>query len=223
MTPQEAYKKFQIEVNKNDTNANVKIPKGVFVLLFNEQKRKWIDEIIKKNEGSDHIEDISELLEPDVELTQVGSNTRKTDYTLPDRFFRRVSGYSLASKDKCTNQVLYNWFIKPKDINVLLQNENQKPSFEYRETLAILNNGKISVYKDGFEIDKTFLSYYREPLDLDIEGYTKLDGSPSANVTVDLNDDNMETIINLTAAEAVRNTEAVEQLQLALQRLQPQP
>lgn len=221
MTLQELYKKFQLQINKNDTNTNVKISKGVFVLLFNEQKRKWLYDVISKNESSDYIESIEELLEADVKLGKGTETAIKADFILPENFYRRVSSYSLASREDCKNVVLYNWIVKPKDLNVLLQNDNTKPSFDYREALALINNGKLSVYKDGFVVDEAYLTYYREPVDIDMEGYTRLDGTPSTDIQTDLSDTNAEEVVNLTAAEAVRNSESVEQLQLALQRLAP--
>lgn len=218
MTPQEAYKKFLLKVNKNDTNANVKVPKSQFVLLFNEEKRKFMDEVSSRQENSDYIEDIEELLELDKELIKVSEQTNKTNFTLPPRFYKRVGGYSVATKGSCKNITLTNWFIKPKDKDVLAGNSNQSPSFEYRETLALLNSGKVSVYKDGFTINKAYLSYYREPLDINIAGYKQLDGQPSVNAATDLSDRNIDLIIDRAATEAVRNYQSTEQLQLALQR-----
>jgi hypothetical protein len=220
MTPQEAYKRFLLKVNKNDTNGNVKVPKGQFILLFNEQKRKWQEKTIRTNEDSDYIEGIEELLELDKELSKVAEHNNRDDFALPTNFYRRATSYSLASKDECSKQMLINWFIKPKDRDVLLQNSDQSPSFEYRETLAIVNSGKLSVFKDGFTVDRVLLSYYREPIDMDIEGYNHVDGTVSTNIQTDLSDMNIEEVLDLTATEAIRNYESTQQLQIALQRQQ---
>lgn len=222
LTPIEIYNKFQLKVNKNDTNGNVKIPKGKFVEIFNEQKRNWLDEKAKVKESSDYIEDLEFLLETDIPLKKLTSSTLKDDFALPQNFFKRVSGYSLASRGVCKNVVLYNWFIKPKDVSVVLQNSNQHPSFDYQETVALINNSKVSVYKTDFNIDEMYLSYYREPLDIDIEGYIKADGSASTNIQIDLDKKSIEEIINLAALEAVRNTESIEQTNLAQSRVMEQ-
>lgn len=220
MSPLEAYKKFLLKVNKNDTNGNIKVPKSQFVLLFNEQKRKFLDDELFQNESSDVIEGLEEVLVVEQELEKISDSTLKTDFKLPDDFYKRVSTYVLASSGDCKNQVLYAWAIKPKDINVYLQNENLKPSFDYRETVVVLNSGKVSVYKDGFTIDNLYLAYYREPKDLDIEGYTHIDGTPSQNVETGLSTSTMELIIDRTATEALRNYENLEHLQIAIQREQ---
>jgi len=220
LTPIEIYKKFLLKVNKNDTNANIKVPISQFVFLFNGEKRRWLDDVTKTKESSDYIEDIEFLLEVDVPLTRVTTTATRDDFAGPSNYFKRVSSYCLASKDKCKNVLLYNWYIKAKNLNVLLQNENQKPSFEYGETLALMNNDKVSIYKDGFSVNKVFFTYYREPADLDIAGYRKIDGSLSTNVQIDLDDISIEEIIDRTVVEALRNYESTEQVQLALQRQQ---
>jgi len=220
MSPIEIYKKFLLKVNKNDTNGNIKVPKSQFVLLFNEQKRKFIDDELSNNESSDLIEDLEELLISDEQLEKIEDYTLKTDFKLPINFSKRVSSYVLASSGDCTNQVLYAWAIKPKDINVYLQNENLKPSFDYRETVVVLNNGKVSVYKDGFTVDELYLTYYQEPKDIDIEGYIHIDGTPSTNIETNLSNSNIELILDRTAMEALRNYENLEHLQIAMQREQ---
>lgn len=221
LTPIEIYNKFQLEINKNSTNANVKISKGKFVILFNEQKRNWLDEKSKLKENSDYIEDLGILLETDVLLEKIATSTRKDDFALPANFFKRVGGYALASQGKCKSVVMYIWFKKPKDINVLLQNNNQNPSFDYQETIGLINN-KVSVYKTDFEIEEVYLNYYREPVDLDIAGYQKVDGTMSTDVQIDLDKKSIEEIINLTALAAVRNNESVEQTNLAQSRVMEQ-
>lgn len=220
MSPIEAYKLLLSKVNKNDTNTNVKVPKSIFILLFNEQKRKWLDKYIKDLESSDGIEDVEEILVLDQKLEFITDSSFKTDFKQPEDFMKRVSGFVEASKDDCKNIALVGWFVKPKDLNVLLQNQHHKPSFEYQETLGIINNGKVSFYKDNFTINNAYLTYYREPKDLDIQGYKKLDGSLSINQETGLSKINMEKIIDAVALEVVRNYESPEQFQLALQRKQ---
>lgn len=220
MKPIEVYKKILLKVNKNDSNSNINVPKSEVVLIFNEEKRGWLDDKVKNKQSSDYIEDLEFLLELNVKLEKKSSSKFKEEFTLPSNFFRRASSYSLASKGKCKNVVVYNWFTKPKDINVLLQNDNQNPSFEYQETLVVLNNNLLSVYKDDFNIDEVYLDYYREPKDLDIKGYTHIDGTLSEDIEVDLDNFNTEEIINRTATELLRNYESAEQTQMALQRQQ---
>lgn len=220
ISPQEIYKKFLLKINKNDTNRNIKVPKSQFVILFNEQKRKYFDDELKRNESSDYIEDFEELLEVDTKLTKVSEDSLKVNFKLPNNFLKRVGSYSLASKGDCKNQVLVNWYYKPKDINVLLPNENYNPSFEYRETMAMINKDVLSIYRTDFSIDDVYFTYYREPIDLDIAGYKHIDGTDSIDQTLDLSTFLIEYIIDRVVVEATRNYESPEQYQLAMQRQQ---
>lgn len=220
MTPEEIYTKLLFKVNKNDTNANIKIPKGVFVILFNEQKRKYLDQELAEDESSDQIESFNEILSKPTRLIKIEELKNYDNFALPEDFLKRVSSYSLATKDTCKDNVLVNWFAKPKDINVLLQNSNQRPSFEYQETLALVNNDSITVYKDGFSINNVYLTYYKDPPDLDIEGYIHTNNTPSTNVETTLSDLNIDKILDRTVVEISNNYQNIEQLQMALQRQQ---
>lgn len=218
MTSQEIYKRFLLKVNKNDTNANIKIPKSQFVLLFNEQKDQWSSDVIKLNENSDYIEEIQELLELDFKLEKTNSSLKKDDFKLPQNFLKRSTAYAVTSKEKCKSNPMVIWFIKPKNLDVYLQNSNLSPSFEYQETIAIINSKLVSIFKTDFNIDEVYLSYYRQALNIDIAGYTKIDGTPSSDIQTDLLDENIIIVLNRTAAEALRNYENTEQLQVAATR-----
>ena len=220
LSPEDIYYKLNSKVNKNDTNSNVKVSKSIFVMVFNEQKRKYLDQEIKEDESSDGIENFNEILSKPTLLTKVGEDTIRDDFKLPIDFFKRVSSYSLASKGGCTGNVLVNWFVKPKDINVLLQNSHTSPSFEYQETLALVNDGNVSVYKDGFALDKVYLTYYKDPPDIDIEGYIKAEGVHSTSIPTTLSDLNIDKILDRAVVEITNNYQSIEQYQLAVQRQQ---
>lgn len=209
-----------LKVNKNDTNTNVNVSKGVFVILFNEQKRKFLSDILDKDESTDKIEDLSELLILDEEISKSKDYLAKTEFILPQNFLKRTHAYATCTKDDCKDIPLVVWFKKPKDINTLLQNSNQNPSFEYQETIGIINNGKVSVYKTDFDVNKLYLSYYFEPTDIDIEGYINLDGTESKNVETELAVHNIEKIIDRTVVEVAQNYEDVARMQMAFQRQQ---
>lgn len=220
MLPIDIYKSFELKVNKNSTNTNIQVPLGVFVTIWNEQKRQWLDDKAKLKESSNYIEDIEELLELDINLKVVKSYSDKSIFELPENYFRRVTSYSLANKGNCKNKKIYNKIVKPKDRDSYLQNSDFSPSFEWEQTISVLNNDKLTVYKDDFEIKNVYLSYYREPKDLDIEGWVKLDGTPSTNILPDLSKFNIEEITNRAVLEVLSNYESAEQYQLAAQRIQ---
>lgn len=218
--PKTLYKEFLLKINKNDTNTNVKVSKAVFVIIFNAQQRKYITDKINKDESSAEIEDISELLVLEKELTKDKDYTLKSDFILPVNFAKRVGAYTLCSKDDCKNHIVVVWFAKPLNKDVLLQNSNESPSFEYQETIGIINSGKVSVYKSDFSVDKAYLSYYFFPTDIDIEGYTDILGEQSKNISTEISRDNADKVIDRCVVEVAQNYEDVQKMQMALQRQQ---
>ena len=218
MTVQEIYKRFLIKINKNDTNSNINVPKGIFVLIFNEQIPIWIKNKIDKEINNSEKNYISELLEIDKELDVKEVKSKFTEFTLPKNLFDIQSSYSICKKGNCSGRIVYNFDFKQRDKNVLFQSENQDPSFEYQETLYNIKNGALLVYTDNFEIEKQVISYYRLPKKIDIAGYTKFDGAASQNIDSDLEDINIMEILDLCALEAVTNFESTEGFQLQKQR-----
>lgn len=222
MTSKEVYKRLLLKVNKNDTNTNVKINKGDFVLIFNEQARSWLSETIEADSKNSKKNDIGLLLIYDVPLIKVSDYKDYSSFSLPDDFFDYQSSYSIASKGVCKGRKLLNWDFKAKNKNVLDQDMNRKPSFEYEETLINVSSGQFLVFADGFSIDEQFITYYKQPADIDIEGYFKLDGTPSQNIDPLLYDGYVDEIINKCAVEIIGNYEDIEHYQIAQQRVKQQ-
>lgn len=215
MIPLEVYKDFLLRINKNDINKNISVPRGEFVLLFNEQRLLWLDIAIENNESSDKIDDISELYEPDKELVRIVDKDFSSEFSLPINYFDKASVYCLASKDECKDVVMVAWNFKPKNKNFNIQNSNEDPSFEYQETKFSVASNKLILYKTDFNIDKVYLSYYREPIALDIEGYKHLDGTISTNVQTDLIDINIHKVLDKCAAVVLGRYQNTEGFQIA--------
>lgn len=219
MTALEAYKNFLLKINKNDTNRNVRIGKGTFVLMYNEQADIWLANKLDRDNDSSEKNDISELLIHDEELTLFKQNTSFDEFSTPLDLFEYESSYSIACKGRCKERKLYNWDFKTKNKNVLFQDENNNPSFEYEQTLVNLSGDKLLVFKTDFSIDKQYLTYYRRPRQIDIEGYTKVNGQPSKNVDPDISDKSVNEIINRCSIEVIRSYENPEGFALAKDRL----
>lgn len=204
MTSLEAYKRFLININKNDSNRNINIPKGQFVLIYNDQALVWEEDKIKNNLGTDRIDDISELLVLDQKLDKIGNEDKFSTFKLPEDFFEYSSSYSLASKEGCSNSVVYNWNSKNKNKNNLLINSNDDPSFEYQETFLTQNSNSLNIYKTDFEIDDVYLDYYRTPVKIDISGYTKVDGESSSEINPDISDKLVNEILEYCKKEVIK-------------------
>jgi hypothetical protein len=218
MTSIEAYKRFLLKINKNDSNTEVSIPVGEFVLIFNEQAKKWLLYKLNSKESSDDIDDLQDLLLHDVVLNKVKTENTHTDFSLPNNFFSYSSSFSIVKGDGCV-QRLKNIRVKPKNIEIYLDDEDFKPSIEWKQTILTLSSNYIQVYTNNFSVDSVYLSYYKEPNEIDIEGYIKVDGSNSKNIDSEISDIFVNEIINRCAVEVIRSYQSPEGYSLAEDRI----
>lgn len=200
MTSVAAYKKFLIDINKNDTNTNIKINKGEFVLVFNRNLLRWLRNKIDNSNNSSKKNEIELLLIYDYKLTKLKDSENFSEFSLPDDFFDIETSYSIAKKGICERRLI-NWDFKSRNRNSLEQNENQNPSFEYEETLFNISNNKFLTFKTDFDIVQQFITYYRQPEFIDIKGYTTLEGKPSKNIDPTLYDIYVDEIIDMCVLE----------------------
>lgn len=218
MTSEELYYEFHLLVNKNNTQNNINIEKPHFVQLYNREYSKWLYEVLNNKNKDDSVNDLQELLITDVELKLSELKENLNIYLLPDDFFNYSESKITATKDKCT-KLIYVYNIHPKEINVYLQDEFSKPSFEWEETISSISNNKLYIYKNLFEIEKCQLSYYRDVDNIDLEGYIRLDGKYSVNKDITLSDVYKRQILDRVAKEVNREFEDVNKFQLSQERL----
>lgn len=216
----EAYKRLLLKINKNDTNADIDISKGEFVLLYNEQKDRWLKEKISAHQSNDGVEDLLEIQVKHKELDLYSVENEYGIFSLPENFFSYLSSYSYCSDAVCSGVVVRHFPFKPRNENMLLENTNTQPSLDFEETVVDLSDNKLFVYRKDFSVDKTFLNYYRAVGKIDIEGYRHLDGTPSVNIDPDLIDVYVDEILNRCATEIIRRYENPDGFQLAKDRTQ---
>lgn len=219
MQSAEAYKRFLLKINKNDTNTDIDISKGEFVLLYNEQKDVWLKKMIEAKETNFSAFDLERLQVKHKELSLATSTEMYSTFSLPDNFFDYISSYSRCSSSGCKDVVVAHYPFKPKNENMLLKDANNEPSLDYEETIVDLSDSKLFVYKKDFSVDSTYLNYYRKVGAIDIAGYRKLDGTPSENIDPDIDDIDVDEILNRCAKEVIRRYENPEGFQLAQERI----
>lgn len=219
MTSAEAYYNFLLKVNRNDSNSNINVPKGQFIVLYNEQLAKWMYEKLPKKLSTDELDKLNDLLEDEIELPKISSGRGYVYFQVPLNYYKFSSSYSIAKRDDC-ERILTNWNLKSPDIRVALNDENNNPSFDFEETPIFITNDRAKVYVSDFTVENVFLSYYRTPSPIDIEGYIKVDGTISENIDPDISDGNVNEIISRCAAEVMRNNQNPEGLQMQKDRIQ---
>lgn len=220
MNVNEIYKSYLIKINTNDTNKNIKVNEGVFVKVFNEQSKVWLQNEIKEDSSDFSKNRVSDLLVFDSSLKINKLTTNYTEFVLPEDYFDYTSSYSIADKGECKNRVLLNWDFKVKNRNSLFQNSNFSPSFDYEETLVNISRNNLLVFVDGFSVTATYLTYYSTPVEIEIAGYIKENGETTTkNIGTNLSDTFINEIINMSVIETIRVFGNPDGFELAKDRL----
>lgn len=217
--PEEIYLKLLFKVNKGNSGGNIAIDKPRFVLLFNECKNRWVERHLK-DKDSILIDSLWEVIKP-AELLNPTNSKFYTEFSLPDDFYEFIGGNCEAKKLNC-RRTIFMREVKNQNKNILLFDVNQAPSFEYEWTFCSIQNGQIRIYISDFDVLKTNIEYYKVIPDIDIVGYTKMDGSASTSIGIDISVQYVDQIINLAAEEYMRDFNNPEQLALAKDRTNSQ-
>jgi hypothetical protein len=75
------------------------------------------------------------------------------------------------------------------------------------------------VFVDDFKINKLFLTYYRYPNKINVEGIVELDGSISSNQDPEWDDRTMDRIISVAVKELNINNDNLQKAQIDMQRI----
>ena len=194
MTVLDAYTYVQDGLNKLSTNSGENIPKNNFVRAFNAVQYQWVEDRVKLNElNKIRIDEIQQLVSNSV-LEAPSKKTQYYEFTLPQNYYHYIRSYT--DLNGCS---LDNWLVKEGDINVLLSDEFWKPSKEWGETICTLGQDKLKVYYDDFSIKRINLTYFRYPIEINMEdGYPDVNGSPTVNVDPEFKGSSLIEILNLT-------------------------
>lgn len=213
MNINETYLKFLNKVNKNFINDNISVDKGRFVITFNEAQNKYTSLTIKENNTSS-IRNIQFLKVKNEELSKSSSNEDFDSFSLPLNFFRFVNVRAQAEKDSCKDYFDILFEAKGENIHELYNDENNEPSFDYRESFYTFGSGSIDVYKKDFDVTDVFLTYYRFPRPVDIAGYYKIDNTVSQDVNSEFDDDIVDKILDICVKDFNVNSDNLERYQI---------
>lgn len=218
MKIEEAYIRFVDIVNRNMTNNNVNVDKIRFIFLFNSASIKYLSWILEKR-NEDDIRQAAPFLILDSNLNVSDKQFQFDKYSLPKDYFDLSNVSVFATKGNCINQKLFTFEVKSDNTEELLSDENNKPSFEYRETFYLTASDKLIVYKDNFNIESVELAYYRYPKKVDIEGYFKEDGSASVSIDPEFDNRAIEKILLIMAKDFTATNGDVNGFQINTTRL----
>lgn len=199
---------------QNLANGGIKLDRGRFVYLFNEAQDRLVRYYINRKDD-ETVKAIQFLLVYWRSLERKGrlDNPEATRFSLPDDFlwFSNVSGS--FQKGECSATDFNMWDVKNENVHELLADENNKPSFDFRETFYSLGEDSIIVYEDGFNTEALRLTYYRSPRRVDISGYYRSDGSPSTDIDPELPDDLVIQVLDMMAKQFGLNEDNLNRYQ----------
>lgn len=213
MKIEEAYLRFLQIVNGNLTSNNINVDKPRFILLFNSDQIRFVENVIDKK-NDDSIRYIQEILVTDKKLGSVANSLTHTSFLLPLDYFDLERAYANASKGDCKGIKLKLFEAKSADQEELYNAWSDEPSIKWRETYYNVASGNLLVYRKGFDIDEAFLTYYRNPVPVDISGYIRSDKTTSTSIDPEFSDKAVEKILRIMAKNFAGNSGDTQQFQL---------
>ncbi len=224
--------KVRQRINKLASNDFDNIECWQIVESFNKGMIEWCRRNLRgknpEQEGDEQstgrIDDLEQLLTYSAVLNL---NNRQTFFeTVNDKpadylRFKRFS--AKASCDNCEEpRQLVVYLASEADVDILMNDVNKKPSFEWAETFGTFVGNKMRIYTNGeFNVQNFQLVYYRQPRKIQIAGckdpYTGL--TPAADVECEFNDDLTEVLIDECAAIIAGDIENILQLQRNMQNV----
>lgn len=169
MTAYDIFEKYLVKAEKNSTNDNFSTDRGKVALLYNELSVRLI-EFYLNNRQFDSKKDIQVLLVDDKELAIMDYTDTYAYFELPEDFLDWSSARAVASKGDCLDQDISMFELRDEDKSGVINNSFFSPSFDYREVPYNYTKDRVKVYKEsGMDIDKTFLSYYKYPIKIQLQ------------------------------------------------------
>ena len=197
--------KIKQRLNKLDSQDYDNIECWQIVEAFNKAQVEWarrqlhgINQVREGDEESNRRKDDLQIL---LDTQSLSVSNQQVFYTgsIPADYlqWKRVDTY--AKKNCCDHRRMTIYLAEEANVNQLLRDKAKQPNFEWGETFATLKNNFVNIYtNEDFEIESAALTYYRQPVKIQIQGcvdpYTGVQ-SP-ANVQCEFKDDIIELIID---------------------------
>lgn len=197
--------KMKSQLNKLDSSDYDNIEIWQLLEAFNRAARLWtranlhgLNPVQEGDEGSKRrIDDFSVLLKTE----KLSKKLTKNDYVLykkPDDYFvfKRIDVE--GKKDCCENKKFIVYLSREYEVNHLLKDDHRKPDFEWGETFCTFTGDGVKIYKDGFDITKADITYYRYPALVRKQGHLVIEEGQVATTDEgsEFNDDVTEVIIS---------------------------
>lgn len=144
---------------------------------------------------------------------------------LPTNYFQWKRITVTGKNECCNDRDFVTWLAEQGNVDVLLRDQNKKPSFEWGETFCTMKDNKVQIYTNNeFDVTKAMLTYYRLPVRIQIEGcqdpYTQTITPAGGGVDCEFKDDLVELLIDETVKILAADIESFNQMQRAQQSVE---
>ena len=220
ISTKEAVYKFKLSYDKLDSQDYPKMQLPQILIKLNEAQNSvvrnyfTINNLLKTGVQGDSLRldefsPITILNNP--YITNIQTGLEKNQYFIETKdllfpYLHYLRGTALCSEDNCTEIEASFIEYTLNDIDIALNNENNSPSLLWGEIPLLRANERFYFYTDGkFKVDKVKIDYLRKPIEFDLPGYIKFDGTQSITSDSNLPDYFVEDIIREAVSMAKAN------------------
>lgn len=201
-----AYESYLLKVEKNGVNDGISTSRDRFVIAFNEAQNKYT-EFHLQNRGIDDVRYIEHLLVLDEKIPTSSKTSDHYNFPLPKNYLDLAAIRGIASQGDCKGQNLDLFEIQTENSSEILNDEDNKPSFKWREAPYTIASNHVSVYTDNtFSVDDILLSYYRYPTKIALLDPFNPESKFDESIQIEWDAKSLDRIISLTAGEFDMNT-----------------
>jgi len=170
--------KLKQRLNKLASNDYDNIECWQIVEAFNKAQTEWVRRQLHGNnmyrEGDEmskrRIDDLQPLLK-EINLTGSITDTYFESSGIPDNYmeYKRIKAY--ATSECCSEPRLMTVYLSEEaNVDLIFRDPLKRPDYEWGETFCTWIGNKVRVYKTDFDIKDVILTYYRQPILIEIAG-----------------------------------------------------
>lgn len=194
-TVQQTKDRYLVKSEKNGTNDGITTDNLRFCLLYNEAQNKYVT-LQLQNRGIDDVRYIQNLLVLDKKIQSPAKKQDKYNFKLPKDYFDLADLRANATKGEC-QRLISCAELQTENLNEILQDEFNKPSFEWDEVPYTINSNELSIYVDNFLISEILLNYYRYPNQIGLINEQDPESDFISNLTIEWDDKVLDDIVSI--------------------------
>jgi len=195
ITIEQAMDRFHVKAEKNAVNDGIATDRLRKCLLFNEAQNKFLT-LHLQNRGIDDVRYIQKFLILDEKIPYISKTQGKYNFKLPKNYFDLADVRAKAKKENCSD-IISLFEIKTENLNEVLNDEFNQPSFEWREAPFTINSDNLSIYTTDFSISEILLNYYRYPNQIKLVDQNNPESNFDENFPIEWDDKSLDDIISL--------------------------